>query len=79
MKLTEENLHLRRARHEYRCAGRAYVDRVAVKGTRCAFPILRGSQYVEDTGESAPYQSGSRYHVECCLREGFEIRPAGGL
>lgn len=78
MRLQEENLYLRRARKEHFCAGRIFRDRHAVGWSCKGVPISRGDQYVEYVGETPTFQSGVRYHVECALREGWEIRPEEG-
>jgi hypothetical protein len=76
----------RRARKPWTCCGRlrtpdgnAYmrepnVTPVGTFGTRwvrCRAEIRVGSRYVEWLGESAPYESGTRYCFRCARAEGL--------
>lgn len=63
-----ENCFMRKARKEHRCFGRHMPG----QGTfLCGSPIFKGSQYVEYVGESAAYQSGKRFHVDCARTQGL--------
>lgn len=63
------NIIIRRARKEHRCHGG--YDKSAQQRTVCATPILRGSTYVEYTGESAAFSSGRHYHMRCAAEQGL--------
>ncbi len=63
---------IRRARKEHRCCG----GHDGSTNTPCADPINKGDLYVEYSGESSPFKSGRRYHIECATQQGI-LLPRG--
>lgn len=62
---------VRRARTAWECAG-GHDGKQHTKCTRG--PIWANTVYVEYTGETSPYGSGVRYHVECAAEQGLVER-----
>jgi hypothetical protein len=60
---------VRIARKDHRCSG----GHDGHQRTNCGKPIGNGSVYIEYLGESAAYESGYRYHVDCALQQGLLI------
>jgi hypothetical protein len=58
--MNDGSVIVRKARKEHRCSGHNGQER-----TSCLRPIPVGSIYIEYLGESAAYESGARYHIEC--------------
>lgn len=61
---------IRRAHKSHHCCG----GHDGTKRTSCNSPIECGEQYVEYCGESGPYQSGKRYHMECAEQQGLVVK-----
>lgn len=72
-RIKDRNLTFSRmARFSHTCRGRQYDARgCAIEGSECPRPIHRLEIYIEYVGESAAFQSGARFHVECAEREGL--------
>lgn len=62
-----DNVYVRRARKEHRCAGGHNGE----KRTRCEQPINRGEIYIEYVGESPLYESGYHYHLDHAVQQGL--------
>lgn len=62
-----DNVIVRRARKEHRCAG----GHDGQKRTRCADPIQKGEVYIEYVGESPLYESGYHYHLDHAVEQGL--------
>lgn len=63
---------LRTGRKTHHCHGMHNGER----RIKCDDPIVAGAQYLEYFGESAPYESGQRYHIYCALSQGLLVAAA---
>jgi len=65
--VTAEQTFIRTARKNHFCSGGHDGER----NTRCDKPIEAGSTYIEYVGESTPFHSGHRYHLNCAQEQGL--------
>jgi hypothetical protein len=65
--INDGSVLLRTARKQHFCSG-------GHDGTRhihCNTPIEPRETYIEYTGETTPYHSGKRFHLECAQQQGL--------
>jgi len=70
----DSNVIVRRARKAHSCHGGHDGNR----RTACAYPIAANVLYIEYTGESVPFMSGARYHLDCAVQQGILGKSTSG-
>jgi hypothetical protein len=63
----DSSVIVRRARKAHHCRG----GHDGTQKTPCHSVIAAGVLYIEYTGESIPFMSGSRYHLDCAVQQGL--------
>lgn len=63
----DSNVIVRRARKAHHCRG----GHDGTQNTPCHCVIAAGVLYIEYTGESIPFMSGARYHLDCAVQQGL--------